>query len=362
MRDWSGFSSIGDDLTSTAAGSSHLLEAARKENPDHIALIYFTSGTSAGQPKGCPRTVASMSAVLETSRSEPPFNETSRFLLISTNFRVISLLSLGALREGGAIVIPDTKFTPQTALDAIEEQKVTHILLVPAILLALLNDPSFESRDVSSVTHLNIGGDITTRDVFWKAVKAFPHAQVVVSHGMTEGRAVFLPFSNSEPEDVPFHGEIAPIGVAGQGSRIRIVDDVTKEIVVRGKPGELHLNSPNIVSGYLGGIKAEDFYDDARGRWFKTGDLALMNADGIVYILGRVKDRIKRAGVPITPAALESCIDKFTGSHVGSFQTACSPTLPLLIRTPDLCDWYAASTPRARAVRRCPILRKAVRR
>lgn len=83
-----------------------------------------------------------------------------------------------------------------------------------------------------------------------------------------------------------------------------------------GESGALHVCSGSLIHHYMFGASESSFYDDNRGRWFDTGDIAVMDAQGIVSILGRYKNMIKRAGVAIMPAPLENCIEKLTKEQV----------------------------------------------
>jgi len=87
---------------------------------------------------------------------------------------------------------------------------------------------------------------------------------------------------------------------------------------MRGEPGELHVCCDSIIWHYLGGASESSFYEDKKGRWFNTGDIAMMDNEGLVFILGRSKDMIKRAGVAIMPAAIESCIERYTDAQVST--------------------------------------------
>ena len=80
-----------------------------------------------------------------------------------------------------------------------------------------------------------------------------------------------------------------------------------------GFPDELQICSQSAIKYYPGGVDENSFCVDNAGTWFKTGELSPRNENGIIWILGRIKSRIERAGLPITPAALESCIEGFTG-------------------------------------------------
>lgn len=294
-------------------------------DPEHVTHIFFTSGTSVGKPKGCPARVRQVLPSLTVHREEQAMTENSRFLLITQNFRVISTLALAAWSAGAAVIVPSVAFTPKGTLDAIEHEHATTMVLVPALFHALTDDATFPARTVSSVKLVFIGADIVSRDLFAKVERAFPQARVQAGHGMSEGGGIFTwPFSRHGAEDIPFFKDLAPLGIVERGSKVRIVDDQTKATARRGEPGELHICSINIIDRYLGGIQKDAFWRDAGSTWFNTGDLALMNDDGVVYILGRVKDRIKRAGIPIMPAALESCIDNFTDSRVSGSDNSIS--------------------------------------
>jgi acyl-CoA synthetase (AMP-forming)/AMP-acid ligase II len=89
-------------------------------------------------------------------------------------------------------------------------------------------------------------------------------------------------------------------------------------VAKRGEPGELHISCESIIQHYLGGATepSSSFYTDENGRWFNIGDHGIMDDEGLIFILGRSKDVIKRGGVCIMPAVLESCIEKYTTAQV----------------------------------------------
>jgi 4-coumarate--CoA ligase len=94
-------------------------------------------------------------------------------------------------------------------------------------------------------------------------------------------------------------------------------DDENNRVVKRGEPGHFHINSPTTINNYLENVDEDAFVEDENGsRWFKTGDVGFIDEDGVVYLLGRLNDRIKRAGIRITPAALETSLSAYIGSQV----------------------------------------------
>lgn len=90
----------------------------------------------------------------------------------------------------------------------------------------------------------------------------------------------------------------------------------------RGTPGELLYDSYTTIKHYLRGVSPETFLTDEDGSWFRSGDTAIIDEAGHCFIVGRSKDIIKRAGVPITPGAIESCLQPFLDAEVSLLEPA----------------------------------------
>lgn len=138
---------------------------------------------------------------------------------------------------------------------------------------------------------------------------------------MSEGAGSFFwPFHDKSVNSIPFFsGTICPVGVVARGARVVIWDSKRRAAALRGQPGEMLVCSPSLIQGYVGGEQNDNevFCQDRQNRrWMKTGDIALMDQDGLVYILGRSKHAINRGGLAIMPAVVESCIENFTGGQV----------------------------------------------
>ena len=296
-----------------------LLATAGTADPDRISLLCFTSGTSSGNPKGCPRHVGAETAHISAYGTHLGFNETSRFLLVNANFRIIApVLSVAVLSLGGAIVMPGPGFDPGTAVNAIDQQKITHILFVPAQLHALTKHDSFSPEQTQSVTYAAFGGDMITKELLLKAQRSFPTAKISARHGMTEGGQVFhWPYYEVGVDAVPDFGGISALGTVAPGAAIRFYDEENNRIVKRGETGHFQIYSPTTIKNYLENVDEDAFVEDETGiRWFRTGDTGFINKDGVIFLLGRLNDRIKRAGIRITPAALETSLSAYIGSQV----------------------------------------------
>lgn len=294
--------------------------SAEDDDEHRVCQIIFTSGTSTGVPKGCPRTVASFMHLLATNPMTPSGSGRISTLITTANFRAIAgIVSLLVFASGGLLVFPSPTFSPPHMLHAIETHRPASLVFIPAQIHALLAHPDFDRTDKSSVQVVMIGGDMITRSLYVKTSCAFPHASVTNAHGMSEGGGVFLwPFigdlGNSESR-IPWYAGIMPVGHVQKGSSLRIADEHNQP-VRRGDIGEIHYNNISFIRNYLDNVKPEDFYTDQYGSWIKTGDTGFINEDGFVFILGRNRDIVKRAGIKITPAALESCLDSFLKSQV----------------------------------------------
>lgn len=330
--------SLGEVLDRGAASETSdnddLLEIARRDDPGRISSIMFTSGTSAGRPKGCPLTVASQTHALESQAWLINKDNSARVLQQAHNSRAIGLLhALLTWQAGGALVLPTgSSFSLGHTVDAILHHQVTFVALSPVLVHTIGSE--FLSREAKTgdwdhVRTIQIGGDAVTKEVLGKCAALFPKAEVVVNHGMSEGTGSFTwPFHDKPVTRIPFFaGTISPVGVVARGARIVIWDSNTCAAARRGRPGEMLVCSPSLIRSYVGGEKNDNevFCQDRQGRrWMKTGDVALMDQDGLVYILGRSKHAINRSGFAVMPAVVESCIEKFTGAQVSYEQHSLS--------------------------------------
>ncbi|KUL89732.1 hypothetical protein ZTR_00416 [Talaromyces verruculosus] len=315
-RNWKPLSDLVHEAMKCPTDEEALVAAARNDNPTRIHSIMFTSGTS-GIPKGCPMRISNMSHMLH-SQSWLVDAETGTFALQQPhNSRGIApAQTMQTWKAGGAVVMTGQEFNVKDALDAITKLKVTFIVLTPPMVHEMAVELATNPVDVSSVRRIQVGGDAITKGLLLKTASIFPKAQVCVNHGMTEGGGSFMwPFFETPISSIPFFGEICPIGVVAPGATIRVWDTDKNTVIKKGQLGELHVTSGSLIKHYFGGRSETSFYDDHGVRWFNTGDVAMVNEDGLVSILGRRKDMIKRGGVGIMPAALESSIAAFTGSQ-----------------------------------------------
>ena len=333
-------------VSSESDGKALEDEARHGDDPQRIHSVLFTSGTSAGRPKGCPQSVLSTVHFLRSQAwlIDAHNDAGARVLVQAHNSRAIApALALQTWCAGGTVLMPSvtpgSSFSLDHLIDGIVQHRATFVVVSPALVHALGRRLAGEQPGaLDSVRGVQLGGDAVTRDSLANCAALFPRAKVCINHGMSEGSGFFTwPFFDVPAAHIPCFGELCPIGVAAPGATVRIWDPVRQEITKRGESGELHVCCASIIAQYLGGVNPDTFYDDAAGRhWLVTGDQAMMDRQGLIFIMGRSKDMIRRANVAIMPVAIESCINKYAATQV-SLRSHTAPSSQDGINLVDCC-------------------------
>ncbi|KXT12326.1 hypothetical protein AC579_7635 [Pseudocercospora musae] len=180
---WMSLSELAKTGANHPMNIGELESSALQPEPDRTALIMFTSGTSSGSPKGCPRLVGSTCHVLETQDCGPRrFTSSSRALAATANFRIIApIIHMALWKMGGAAVLPNPSQGMKGWISAIKTHRITFILFIPALLHAIVAHPDFATSDMPSVEDIMQGGDMVTRDLLVKTQTIFPHASALTA-------------------------------------------------------------------------------------------------------------------------------------------------------------------------------------
>ena len=176
------------------------------------------------------------------------------------------------------------------------------------MFLALTMHPSFTPAKTRSLRQVTFSGTVLSPDILVAAADAekLGAKHLVVGYGMSEA----IPGLGTNPS----HHQKIQSGCLGfdtvlRGAKIRICEPGSHNILKRGEVGELHIGGGGVIGGYIYGDN-NVFYDDLGGHWMITGDQAKMEVDGSVYILGRYKDIIIRAGENLSPALIETTLNR----------------------------------------------------
>lgn len=266
-------------------------------SPAATFMIQYTSGTT-----GVPKAVRlSHRAIATTGRNSYRCWGIGEGDRVCFGFPLFHVGGSGNSIPGaclnGATALPLFIFKPQATLDIIERERCTAFIGVPTMLIAMLEDPSFANRDFSALRSIITGGAPVTRDLLLRCREQFG-AEVVNCYGQTETSGVTATTHPGDTDDK----KTATSGRALVGVSI-LIRDRAGQAVPRGEVGELCYRGPGAMLGYGAG-EAEATLGEA--DWIASGDLARMDEEGYVSIVGRSKEMIIRGGENLSPVEIEA--------------------------------------------------------
>ncbi len=287
------------DRSIGAIGENEASFPAVETGPGDAAIVLYTSG-STGDPKGVLLSQQAVAWALESWRG-PVMDLSEDDVSLSALPLAHSLGIFGSvlapLLSGGSVAFLE-RFDPGDALAAIERHRVSVFPGVATMFRRILDCPALPATDLSSLRYALSGAAPCPWDLArqWRGKTG---VRIVRGYGMTE---LFRPISYraADPADLP-----DAIGRAVPGVGLRVVDDGGTPLVA-GETGELWIDSPARMSGYLG--RPDDTAAVFEGAWFRTGDLATLSPEGYVRIVGRKKDMILRGGYTVAPGEVEAVL------------------------------------------------------
>ncbi|GAB2779923.1 AMP-binding protein [Halomonas shantousis] len=208
--------------------------------------------------------------------------------------------NLGCMTHGAAMIYPGDGFDPLATLQAVSEERGTALYGVPTMFIAELEHPDFAQFDLSSLRTGIMAGSICPIEVMRQVIDKMHMREVSICYGMTETSPVSL----QTQTDAPLDKRVTTVGTIHPHTEVKLVDPSTGALVARGEKGELCTRGYSVMLGYWDNPDATDKAIDGAG-WMHTGDLATMDEDGYVAIVGRIKDMIIRGGENIYPREIE---------------------------------------------------------
>jgi fatty-acyl-CoA synthase len=208
--------------------------------------------------------------------------------------------NLACTTHGAAMVIPAESFDPVAVMQTVQQERCTSLYGVPTMFIAELEHPEFRRFDFSTLRTGIMAGSPCPIEVMKKVQRDMHMPEVTICYGMTETS----PVSTQSTTDDPLEKRVATVGQVHPHVEIKVVDATTGRIVPRGAPGELCTRGYSVMLGYWNDPKATHEAID-QGRWMHTGDLATVDEDGYVNIVGRIKDMVLRGGENIFPREVE---------------------------------------------------------
>lgn len=283
--DWETFESHMDQTAQSFDGTLN------PSIPENGGSVIFTSGTTS-LPKGIFRVHANWAAAyVGRAMIEGHMEAGDRAICNLPNNHAMGFVTLtNSISVGTGVVFPGSAFDPELMLEAMYREKITHTMMVPTMLHALVSVKSakYSDRPLKDLKNITLGGASLSLETLRMVTRDLGARGGENIFGCTEG-LIASSGCTSEFEKI-VDGEYVSIGWPLAGYGIRIVDPETGEIVPRGSLGEIHGCGPSVDGPYIGGVGADNWYEDDGRLWYKTGDAGRMDEKGRTFITGRFKD------------------------------------------------------------------------
>jgi fatty-acyl-CoA synthase len=291
---------------------SFLSEAARVDpgrvtereaslDPGDAINIQYTSGTT-GLPKGATLSHRNILNNGHFTAEVLGYAEHDRVCVPVPFYHCFGMVlgNLAAMTHGACVVVPCESFDARAVLAAVEAERCTSLYGVPTMFIAELADPELDACDLTSLRTGIMAGAPCPVEVIKQARIRMHMPQITIGCGMTETAPVATQIHVDDPDEK----RLTTVGRAHPHVEVKVVDPVTGSTVPRGTAGEQCTRGYNVMLGYWNDPAATSKAIDGN-RWMHTGDLAVMDDDGYISIVGRIKDMIIRGGENIYPREVE---------------------------------------------------------
>lgn len=268
---------------------------------DDLVALPYSSGTS-GRPKAVMLTHRNLVAVTCQVEAQAQLDENWRTLGILPFFHIygqVVLMNFPLYFGGLCVTMP--RFDLAEFLRLVQQYRLTHLYVVPPIVLALAKHPLVDQFDLSSVKLVNSGAAPLDENLQRACAKRLG-CLVTQGYGMTETSLA----CHVTPQD-PAKVRNGAVGLILPNMESKVVDIATGATLPVGERGEICVRGPNVMRGYWNDAEATAHTIDAEG-WLHTGDVGYADADGYFYVVDRVKELIKYKGMQVAPAELEGLL------------------------------------------------------
>jgi fatty-acyl-CoA synthase len=296
---------VGDwgELLSAGASVSDADLRARSATlaPDDPINIQYTSGTT-GFPKGATLSHFNILNDALLVGEACAYDETDRVCIPVPYYHCFGMVmgNLACSVYGATMVVPSPTFDPEAVLRACQDERCTSLYGVPTMFIAELGHTELASFDLSSLRTGIMAGSPCPIEVMRKVMEVMHMDEVTIAYGMTETSPVSTQTSTTDPVEM----RVSTVGRVLPHVESKIVAPETGETVPRGEAGEYCTRGFHVMLGYWNDPERTGEAIDADG-WMHSGDLATMDEDGYVNIVGRIKDMIIRGGENVYPREIE---------------------------------------------------------
>jgi len=267
-----------------------------------MAGIFYTGGTT-GFPKGV---MQSHRAIWASAMGALPvfgMNSKTIYLHAAPMFHMADFAgSMGATLSGGSNVIIRA-FEPELVLNTFGNDRVTHALLVPAMIKMMLNHPALSATDVTSVEVVMYGASPMPAATLETFMQHWPTVGLVQAYGQTELAPIVTVLSSEDHQ--PGSEKLKSAGQPTAVSELRIVDE-QREDCATGVSGEVVVRGPHTMIGYWN--KPEETQHALQDGWVYTGDAGYLDTQGYLFIVDRVKDMVVTGGENVFTTEVENAV------------------------------------------------------
>jgi len=296
-----------DELVSMEA---HVERYPAADDQD-LTMLLFTAGTT-GSPKGVMLSHESFASYILSDVTPADPDDEERNILTVPMYHIAGIQAVMSAIYGGRTLVIQRQFEPGEWMALVERERVGRAMMVPTMLKGLMDHDEFHDRDLSSLRVITYGAAPMPLEVIKRAIQEFPGTSFINAFGQTETAATI---TRLPPDDHVLTGSpteieaklrrLSSIGKPLEDIEVRIVGE-DGEPVDQGQVGEIVARGARLMKGYWNLNEATA--DTIRDGWLYTGDLGCMDDDGYIFLSGRARDFIKRAGEMISPEEVEQVL------------------------------------------------------
>ncbi|MBV7380764.1 long-chain-fatty-acid--CoA ligase [Maritimibacter dapengensis] len=276
---------------------------------DDMAALLYTGGTT-GRPKGVMLSHEGIATCSLALTAAAPNGGDKPGLHVAPFFHIggVGVIFQFAFRRAPQVIMP--AFEPGEALRLIEAEKVADIFVVPTMLRVILDHPDMATRDLTSLVSIRYGAAPINTTLLNRAMDAIPTAGFMQVYGQTEFSPVITCLA---PDDHLGEGAERRLTSAGRplpSASVRIVDE-NRDPLPQGAVGEIAVRGAQTMLGYWN--RPEETANTLSGGWLYTGDAGMMDEEGFLHIVDRVKDMIVTGGENVYSAEVENALATMPG-------------------------------------------------
>jgi len=278
-------------------------------SPDDLAWLFYTSGTT-GMPKGAMLTHRNLLAMSMNFYADmaPGFTPDDVILHAAPLSHGSGLYGLPNIGKGAtSVILPSKSFEPELVFQTIEKYRVTNMFTAPTMIKMLIDHPSVDKFDISSLRSLNYGGAPMLVEDLKKAIKKLgPCLVQLFGQGEAPMTISYLPHwahkADGSPEEIK---RLGSAGIARTDVELKIFDNEDKELPA-GQLGEIVTRSDLVMKGYWKNPKVTA--ETIKNGWLHTGDIGYLDENGYLFMMDRSKDMIISGGENIYPREIEEVL------------------------------------------------------